>query len=132
MASGSCCPVASRAPLPHIEHRAFFGSPLTGRELLSRRADCDIPGADFFGARGPAETVGGRLCPCSLANPEDHRNDEKPRKAHFEHSRRLRPSTLAPNCRSLECGACPRVGSSISRRRLALVEPCPVRPCSAT
>src|SRR6266699_424252 len=121
MASGSGCPVASRAPLLDIERRAFFGCPPPGRELLSRRADCDVPGADFFPARGPPEAVGGRLCPAGLASPDDRRNEEKLRQAHWKRSHRLRPSTVECYCRRPEPASCPRVRCSIWRPRLWLV-----------
>src|ERR1700692_1392306 len=128
----SRCTVACRAALPNVEHGTFFGCPVSWGELFSSRADCDIPGADFFRFRGPPKAVGGRLGPGSLANPEDRRNEEKSKKAHCERSRRWRPSTVERYCQPLGSGLCPGVRSSISRRRLALVEPCPVRPCSAT
>src|SRR5580704_12285381 len=102
------------------------------RELFSSRADGDIPGAEFFRARGPTDAIGGRLCPGSLANPKDRGNKEKPRKAHCERSRRWRLSTVERYCRLLVSGLCPGVRPSISPRRLALVEPCQVRLYSGT
>ena len=103
------------------------------REFLSRRADRDIPGADFFRARGPPDAIGGRLCPGSLADPEAvasaRRSLGKPivNAPIAGHSPRLNGIVGAPNADFRQ-----RVRSSIWRRRRAWVEPCPVRPCSAT
>src|ERR1019366_3590893 len=133
MSAGPHRPVASHTPFPNVERGAFFGSPLTCRELLSGRADGDIPVADFLCARGPSEAISGRLCPGSLANPKRRRNEHQPTPAHCERSHRRRFSTVERCCRTLEPGSRrPEACSSISPPRPASVEPCPVRPCSAT
>src|SRR5215831_6959996 len=84
--------MADEAPLLLEELCALLGGAAARREFLSRRTDRDIQGADFFCSRSPPHAICGRRLR-ERGAPQEQHNHDKPKRAHWSHSRPWRSST---------------------------------------
>src|SRR6516162_1113686 len=125
------CAMTADAPLLLKKFCALLGGAAARREFLSRRTDRDIQGADFFCGRSAPHAICGRGLR-ERGAPQEQHNHDKPKRAHWSHSRPWRSSTASRCCPAQAlCNFDQRARSSTGRPALASVAPARSRRCSA-